>query len=319
MEVVYTRDKYQHNPTMETTMDDFNEEDMFSPQAIETRPAPILPKSTNPLAGYFRVPGLHVELPTRGAFLPKGTYNPTMAGDVQVYPMRASDELLLRSADALMSGYALEEMIKSCVPAIGDPRKLSTPDLDVVLIAIRAATHGDVMEVDVPCPECGHQNSFDCHIPTLMKTMTYVEPHNEVRLSPDVVVNVQPYNLECVTKISLGTYEETRKIQGIEEDNPERTKMINESYSKMSKLNLDAISMSIISIAIPNATVTNPKDIREFIAQTSQAWVKKIENKLSELNALGVDKKMFVACTKCSHEWQTEIEFDPASFFDSGS
>ena len=46
---------------------------------------------------------------------------------------------------------------------------------------------------------------------------------------------------------------------------------------------------------------------------------KLVEEKLAEINGAGINKKLDVQCTKCDHEWTTEVEFDPTSFFGNGS
>lgn len=288
--------------------DDFNEQEFFKPAA----PAA---SSGNPLAQYFRMPGLHVTLPSRGAFLPEQYYDETLAGDVPVYPMRAADELLLKSPDALMSGYALEKLVESCVPSIRAPRLISTPDLDVILLAIRAATYGEMMEIEVHCPKCGNDNAFDCNLPAIMETMTFLDPVNEVRLSKDILVNLRPYSMGSATRAALSGFNEARRIQNIEEDTDERRLAINESYERMNKINLDGIIDSIVNVVAPTGTVTDRGQIAEFINNTSQPWVKKIENKLIEMNGRGIDKTVDATCSKCSHEWKAEIEFDPSNFF----
>jgi len=315
--------------TKDIPEDDFNEAEFFQP-VPKTAGVP----SSNPLAGYFRMPGLHITLPTRGAFLPPEDYDPTLAGDVPVFPMKAADELLLRSPDALMSGLALEELVRSCVPAIRRPRLVSTPDLDVILLAIRASTYGENMEIEVVCPNCTHENAFDCHLPSMMANMTFVDPINEVRLTDDIVVSLRPYTLEVATKVAMESFGEARKLQGIAEEvvelfdgTPEERAMAekrmadarNESFVKMSKLNIDAVASCVISVSIPSGLVTDKANILEFINNTSQTWVKKIEDKLAEINGAGINKKLDVQCTKCEHEWTTEVEFDPTSFFGNGS
>ncbi len=295
--------------------DDFNEQELFRPVPKASVP------SKNPLAGYFRMPGLHVTLPTKGAFLPKGEYEATLVDDVPVYPMKASDELLLRSPDALMSGLALENLLASCVPAIHNPRLISTPDLDALLLAIRAATYGDNMELEVKCPKCGHENAFDCHLPSIMGKMTYLEPSYEVRLTDDIVVSLRPYNLATATKIANGSFNEARALQvaSDSEDEEVMKKARNASFSKMSELSMEAMADCVISVAVPTGVVTNPADILEFLNNTNQAWVKKIEKMLEEMNSKGIDKSVDAECAKCQHKWTDQIEFDPTSFFGEGS
>jgi hypothetical protein len=53
----------------------------------------------------------------------------------------------------------------------------------------------------------------------------------------------------------------------------------------------------------------------------SRAWTVMIEDKLTEMNNAGIDKTIAVKCERasCQNEWKTTVEFDPASFFASGS
>ena len=294
--------------------DDFKEDELFTLPVQKPKPK----SSGNPLAEYFRMPGVHIKLPTRGAFFDKDDYSPTLADDIAVYPMKASDELLLRSPDAMMSGYALESLIQSCVPSIANPRDVSTPDLDVILLAIRAATYGELMEIEVNCPKCGHENLFDANLPLMMSSMTYVDEINEVRLSDSVVVHLRPFSMASATRAALATFEEQRKLQAIEDEEVRRVAM-NETFVRLSKINLDGIVDCIIFVATPSGVVTERPFISEFINNTSQRWVKQIDKKMEEMNNKGIDKHIDAKCGKCEHEWRPEIEFDPTNFFDPSS
>lgn len=300
---------------MSDTFDDFDEGSLYG-----RKPAP----AGNPLARYFRTPGLHVKLPTGGAFLPKGALALTAAGDVPVLPMRSADELLLKSPDALMSGYALEKLLESCVPALRTPKLLSTPDLDVLLLAIRAATHGETMALSARCPECGTQSEFDCHLPTLLGTMTFVEPENPVRLSDDVVAYVRPHTLANATTVALASFEETRRLQAIDAEKPDtatRTLEMNRTMERMTALTHAVLATCIVKVVVPGAEVSDPAQIAEFFADIPKPWTDKLDARIAEVNARGIDKSIRVKCSNkdCGHEWRTTVEFDPASFFDAGS
>lgn len=279
---------------------------------------------TSALSRFYRVPGLHVTLPTDGVFLPEGTFELTLAGDVPVLPMRGSDEMLLKSPDALMSGYALEKLFESCVPSIKTPRLISTPDLDVLLLAIRAATHGENMSLTAACPKCKKESDFDCHLPSLLSTMTKVDPVNQVRLSDEVMVYIRPFTLHSATTISLSSFEESRRLQVIEQstkDGNVRSQEMNKTMSRMKQVTDDAMAMSIIKVVVPDAVVDDPKEIKDFFDNIPKAWSDKIEAKIKEVNNKGIDKQIEVKCSgsKCKHVWKTEVEFDPASFFDVAS
>lgn len=286
--------------------DDYSEGEMFPSGGV--------------LARYYRVPGLHVKLPTDGAFLPPGSFHPTATGDVPVYPMRAADELLLKSPDALMSGFGIEKLLESCVPAIGAPREVSTADLDVLLLAIRASSYGDVMPITAACPKCGEVSEFECHLPGMVATVTPIPADNPVRLADDVVAYVRPYNLANATKVAMITFEETRRMQALEKaSEDERRAAMNASFQRLSDLNVAMVADCILRVVVPEGAVTDKQEIARFIADLPSRQFDKVEDKLKELNGLGMDKKLDVCCEKCQHTWRTEVEFNPASFFDSGS
>lgn len=286
--------------------DDFNESALFSPVAA----------SSNPLAKYFRVPGLNVKLPSGGHYLPKGSIEFSMTGELAVFPMRAADELLLKSPDALMSGYAVESLIASCVPGIKAPQLVSMPDLDVILLAIRAASYGEKMEVSTKCPECGHENTYDAHLPSMLGSIKTLPEQCMVRLSDEVTVQLRPYNLRNATQVNVATFEETRQLQFVEEaDDETKRQAMNKSLKRMTELNGQMAADCVIQVNIPDGPVRNKAQIAEFFANMPSVWSKKIEQALGDLNKAGLDRTLDVQCSKCSHEWKTELEFDPSSFF----
>jgi hypothetical protein len=285
-------------------------------------PQPQARGTANPLGAYFRMPGLHVKLPTNGAFMPPGSIEFTMNQEVPVYPMRTADELLLKSPDALMNGYAIERLIQSCVPAIKLPRLISSPDLDVILMAIRAATMGPLITVSPVCPKCGTENDSTRNLSELMTTMTTVEPVNAVRLTDEVVVYVRPHNLQNATKLGIASYEEARKVQAMEvseASQTDRAGQISRSMGRLAELSSDMMADSIIKVVVPECEVTDKASILEFISNISKTWSEKISAMLETINQKGIDKFFDVTCVSCQHEWKAAIEFNPSTFFDGGS
>lgn len=298
-------------------MAQLNTRDVFDDQHFDAASAAV-----NPLAKYFRVPGVHVKLPTRGAFLPPGSVTLTMNGEVPVYPMRSADELLLKSPDALMNGFAIEKLLESCVPAITTPRLISSPDLDVILMAIRAATLGEIITMTPTCPQCGEENETRRNLTELMASLTEVDPVNAIRLSDEVVVFVRPHNLENATRLGIAAFEEGRKVQALDVNEAtqiERAAQIGRSMARLAALNNDTIADCIIKIVVPEGDVADPASIREFIGNISKTWSEKISAMLESINGKGINKHFDVTCAGCGHTWQADIEFNPSTFFDNDS
>jgi hypothetical protein len=297
----------------------------FDERFLASGPMPGLGQqqvSSNPLARYFRVPGVHVKLPTKGAFMPPGSIEFTMSGEVPVYPMRGADEILLKSPDALMNGYAIEKLLESCVPAIRTPRLISSPDLDVLLMAIRAATYGEMIELSPTCPSCQTVNEVAHSLSAILSTMVAIDAENAVRLSDEVVAYIRPHNLEDATRLGLASFEEARKVQVYDEpdaDQVARARQIGQSMGRLAELTNDTSASCIVKVIVPGGEVRDRGSIREFISNIPKPWTDAISKALEEINRKGIDKHFPVKCHRCSHEWQSEVEFNPSTFFEPGS
>lgn len=110
--------------------------------------------SSNPLMQFARRPELSVKLPSNGNWYEEGFIDYTMSGEVEVYPMLPKDELMMLNPDALLSGQANVDLIKSCCPSISDPKKLLYNDVNVLLLAIQRATYGKTLTMEITCPNC---------------------------------------------------------------------------------------------------------------------------------------------------------------------
>lgn len=300
-------------------MNDFNEHEFHSKKSFDPRPEPK--PDANPLKKYFRQPGVMIHLPSGGKFMPQNAIEFTASGEVPIYPFKAEDEILFKSPEALINGYALENMIRSCVPAIKcNPKFVSSCDLDVIILSVRMASYGDKMNIDVSCPKCKKEHSFACDIPSILNTVKEVPDEYSVRLDDDIEVFVRPYNLENNIKLQMTLFNETRKIQAAEQSNDPDSVDINQQATKrMAKLALDMATECIMAVSVPGAFVKDRKLISEFTSNIASEWMGKVIDGIKTLNNIGVDKNLPVHCNSCGHEWEARIEFDPTNFFANGS
>jgi hypothetical protein len=279
-------------------------------------------ENTNPLAQYFRTPGVHQSLPTGGQFLDPSEIELAINGEVAVLPMTASDEIVLKNPDALLNGDALEKLFRSCVPAIKTPRNISIPDLDVLLLAIKLASYGDSLELAVTCPECKKEFEVETSIRGLLSGVKTIQPHESVvRISDEIVVYVKPYSFESKTKLDLATFEEAKLYQYLLDaamSDEDKTKKFNQSFERIADLNLDMISDCITKISTPVTDVFDPIFIREYVRNSSKDVVKMIRDRLTALSDNGINKELEVVCPneECNHEWKTPLTFDPSHFFE---
>jgi hypothetical protein len=274
------------------------------------------PEIANPLTKYYRTPGVYVRLPTNGAFMPPGSIDFTMNHEIAVFPLRSADEMLLKNPDALMSGHAIENLLRSCVPAIRFPRLISSPDLDVVLIAMRAATSGETMELEVTCPQCQKAMTTHVSLGHMFTTIQSIEADNPVRLNDDIVVHMRPHNLANGTQMALMSFEETRKVQAVEDaETMVRSKQVIASMERISALSIEILANCIVRVVVREGTITDQPMILDFLRNVNKTWVSLLQDKLDELNQRGIDKHYPVTCPACAHEWVGEVEFNPSTFF----
>jgi hypothetical protein len=279
-------------------------------------------ENNNPLAKYFRQPGMACRLPSKGRFQDAANVRFTASGEVNVLPMRAADEMLLKSPDALMSGMAIEKVIASCVPDVKDPMQLPTQDVDALLLAIRAATYGPIMNIDIDCPECEHENEFAFDISHILDTVEELDDEYVVRLNDEIVVYLRPFNFRNSTQASLIAFQEARKVQMVDVDgvsDDEKQRQLNSSYERINGMNVQMVADCVEKVVVPEGAVTDRQFISEFIHNVEQKSVARLETVLKNINQTGVNKKHPVACSKCGHEWESTVDFDPASFFGQNS
>ena len=219
--------------------------------------------NTNPLLDFARKVELSIKLPSNGNWYPEGMIDYTMTGEVEVYPMLPKDELMLMNPDALLSGQANINLIKSCVPAIHQPEKLLYPDLNVLLLAIQKATYGDKLTMQVVCPECLkkanekveeleelnnekskeeqidikaaiaemekngeimiHQQEIDFDINYFLDRITYLEPEYIYTLETGLKIYLKPNTLEDKSKYGLMQFNQEKIIKSFKDYSYEKS------------------------------------------------------------------------------------------------
>lgn len=294
----------------------------------------------NPLAKYFRQPGIHITLPSRGLYNKEGEIDFEDNGELPIYPMTAADEIIIKNPDSLLNGSALERLLNSCTPNIKAPKLIPICDVDVIMMAIRKVSYGDRMPVSSKCPKCGHENDYEIEIDWILSQVKNLPDEHFIRATDDLVVYISPYTLSTNNRINLATFEETKLLQNMVSANVQegdRVRAFTESFAKITHLNIELLSESILRIATPDGDVTNPRHIHEFIRNADKRIIDKIREGVKFLNGFGLPKTIKVSCQNpdtrdakdkefdkenmqpCGNEYETEIVYDPVSFFANAS
>ncbi len=279
-------------------------------------------QSENPLKKYYRNVKLSVKLPSRGEYYEKGTLTLNEDGELPIYPMTAQDEITLQNPDALLTGQAVIDVIKSCVPSVNQSRKLLSCDIDVLMIAIRVASYGEEANLELNCVECDSENTYSLNLDTLLNQAEILDEHYEVVLDNNLTVYVKPGSFDAMVRQQKAAFANS-KIEGAV-SNPEltdeqRMKILSQVFESMAKLNFELINESIAKVVFTDdegevQNIENRKHIADWVKNIEKTTIDKIEEKILDVNKVGIAKTIPALCKACSHSWEARIEFNPVNF-----
>jgi hypothetical protein len=280
-------------------------------------------KNTNPLQKYFRQPKIYLSLPSNGKYYPAGSLEISETGEYPVFPMTARDEIMIKTPDALLNGEATVAVIKSCIPAIKEPFNMPAMDLDACLIAIRIATYGEKMEVNINVPVTNEEKAFDLDLRVMLDQFTNVDYDSIVQMD-DLSIELKPLTYQEFTTTSKATFDEQRIFNVLNDSNvSERDKLssFTESFRKLTDLTMATLEMSIASITIGDETVSDRNHIREFIANTDKTLFERVTNHIETQREKFQIKPLIVDATPEEIEagvpvtYEVPVTFDQSNFF----
>jgi len=281
-------------------------------------------EQNNPLQKYFRQPKLYVSLPSKGEHWSEDALEKTETNEYPIYAMTARDEIAMKTPDALLNGQATVEVIQSCVPNIKNAWAMPSIDSDALLIAIRIATYGEIMDLSIKTPVTGEEKDFQVDLRTLLDHFASVDYNNQLTVG-EMSVHLRPLNYREVNETSMKTFEQQRIFKVLNDDSiPESEKLQSfaDSFKKLTDLTVLTLEKSIKSIETPDGeTVDNPEWISEFVSNTDKDLYKAITDKVESEKEKFTVKPMIVDATPEEIEkgvpetYEVPISFDQSTFF----
>jgi len=287
---------------------------------------PVVPKTAhvptgNPLAKHFRQPSIYIKLPSEGVWYDESIITISESGEVPVYPMTALDEITYRTADALFNGQAVTDVIKSCIPAFKDPTRISTLDLDTVLIAIRLATFGHEMEFTSKCPECEESNDLALDLRQIMEKVKKPDFGSPLSFG-DIEIHFKPLTYKEQNDNNMAQFEDQKTMESLpnmEMSEEEKLKVLQKAFGNISKLTLVALADSISMIKSGDDVVVDRAHIAEYLENCPSQQFEKIREKIASIRESGEMDPLHIVCNDCKHEYTTPFTMNVANFFASGS
>jgi hypothetical protein len=288
---------------------------------------PIKAPAPNPLAQYYRRPGTYIELPSKGRFY-KLTPKFSDTNELAVYPMTAKDEMALKNPDSLLNGEALKQVLSSVCPDIANVNEIPAPDIDTILVAMRMASYGDDMELDVT-HQCdasdGRSQRVTVGLGGVLSTMKEIpEDVGVVTLSTGIKVVLKPYTLEAQSRLLRIQFNTMRQLQALEANEnatvEQKADAANRGYEVLVALSQDILAESIISVTLPDGQeVTNAGHIADWVKNLDRATADRLDQELKRFGEYGITRTLKVKCEHCGEDFTTDMLFDPTSFFGAGS
>ena len=276
--------------------------------------------STNPLSIYMRQPKIYIRLPSNGQYWEPGSLEVSETGEYPVYSMTAKDELALKIPDALMNGQAVVDVIQHCVPNIKNAWNCPSIDVDMILIAIRLATYGEMMSTPVKIKDLELEYQIDLR--TIMDQLTtQINWVPVIPVNDELTIFVKPLTYRHISKAAIQSFE-TQKIMNVVNDekmsDEQKLELFKESFNKLTDVTVGTIAASIYKIDTSQGSTDNPKFIKEWVTNLEKADFDIIDRGIKDLMNMGVSKEMHLKCENCGAEFTSAINFNPSDFFAQG-
>lgn len=273
----------------------------------------------NPLNQYLRQPAIYLKLPSEGKWWEPGTLQMPLNGELPILPMSTKDEIVLNTPDALMNGQGVVDVVQSCCPNIKNAWAMPAMDVDAVLIAIRIATNGEMMEYSSGCPECTTRDSYEIDLRQFLDLKMDVSGFDVPFEFNGMQIFLRPVNFSVINTQNLDSFEQQRLINVIDDSSiseEEKQRRYYEIFKNMTRYTIGNIAGSIKHIITPDGqTVDNPQHIAEFVENADSKLYKRLQKALNDINANIPQKRVKNTCSECNHEYESPFTFDNANFF----
>ena len=268
----------------------------------------------NPLTQHYRQPKIFIPLPSAGIYNKLGS----ISGDVSnmpIYSMTGMDEIIVKTPDALLSGKSTVSIIESCCPVIKDAWEVTTLDSDLLLVAIRIATYGNVLEVVHTCGKCHEENDYDIDLGTVVDHFARCKYDNIIEYN-DLTIKLQPLTYRQTTEFSLRNFRLQQQIAASSSLPEEEQKdAIDALFKALGVMQNDIYTASIETIETPTVAVTEKHFINDWLNNCDKEVFDKIRQKFDANKELWKIPDVKVKCSACGHESEIAINLDQSIFF----
>jgi hypothetical protein len=272
--------------------------------------------ANNPLKQYFRRPGIYLKLPSGGLGYEPGVIEFSETGDLPVYPMTAIDEITSKTPDSLYNGSAVVEIISSCIPAIKQPWKITSIDLDAILVAIKIATNGSEMDIETTCNQCEETSKFGVNLSIVLNNFKPGDYESGLIID-QLKIKFRPLNYKSLSASSIKQFEIQKSIILLNSmtEGPERDTKSTEILKTITDSTIEILVDTIDCIITPESIVNDRAFIIEFIMNTDKKTFEAIRDHSVKLRESTQTQPLHITCTHCNNEYDQPFTLNISDFF----
>jgi hypothetical protein len=230
--------------------------------------------------------------------------------------MTNTDEIHVRNPDGLFTGDGMVEVIKSCIPAIKNPWAICNIDIEAIVVAIRAASIDDEMEIITTCPSCEEETKYGVNLTNILAEKVNIDYSKTLDIG-ELKIKFRPLTYKEINDNGIKQFSIQRTFINIEstEDTMEQQKLLSNAVSQLNDLTNQVLISSIESIATPETVVTDRAFIDEFMANCDSKTNKLIKEFSMKLKEQNDSKPLKMKCISCGHDYKQSLVLNYTDFF----
>ena len=282
---------------------------------VEEKPAVEVPKPKE--RAKPNTPGVYVTLPSKGRWY-SGDLELSVDGEIEIFPLKAKDELRLKSPDALFNGEALISVLENVVPGIPHIADMPLADQNVIMCGAYLATYGNDYTLSITCPKCQSVKEYGVDL-SRMLTQSRDYANETIVSTNKYKIYLKPTNLTTRNVIAMNQFATTIQQAQVEETSSDvdKIKALTVIFEATLAQNFDLI-VKMIDYIIDKESgekITDTNQIVDIAESLNKRSYDKLFESATKMNEAGVDTSMKVTCTDCENQFESTVNLDPTSFF----
>lgn len=260
--------------------------------------------TTNPLLSRVRIPGQTFKLPSQGQFYKNGELDPSVVnGEVTVNPMTTIDEMSISTPDKLLSGDAVVEVFKHCIPQVLNPGALLSQDVDYLMVCLRMVSFGPTLELTATHDCKGAQeHTYKVDLSRMLNQTKNIDPTTietsfVTTLENGQVVRLRPLTYERVVELYT-------------------TMAMTNDADSLSAAAAEQLVLKVFVGAIESVDgIDDAALIHEWARELPIKWKRAIEGAMQKIAHWGLDATVKHECADCGGELDLTVNLNPTTLF----